>query len=1112
MKLEIIHRGSTDVNHFVRLHPNTARCLFQDAQQASQDGNEQGCYRDAGPSSWSIHRENIEDIQFLPLRLKVADCNIEESWIYCSYNGGSYNEENVVEAPLFVQTSIHVFEKIVIVEALASVKDASWVELEPESTNDWELLEIFAETLEAGSLLGQISVVYPGQRFSIILGSDGAHVVVKKISSTAPVGVEDAESPSCLRLVSDTEVIIIPKPRGGATVMNKEYAPSQPLRIIPNESDFSPEMKKLKRMLQVDVLDDFIPCPPFFTAWIHPDTLENIQGWDEVHDKNDHSSPCAFAELKKASRHLITVGDHKESAVVQIVPSKIVPINCIVLHPDTMLQLECSVFRDYVTVKVLTLNDVRGRLSSFEDHCKTFQSSIKLLPLKIDCNKYYQSPPWRRPDDVLVEWHSRQTNDRFDSLRSHLTHFVEDLSDIHNYLAHRCIISIPTDEKETQRFMLSIHSTTDNERDEASCDKDKFLFYPKDLKSVEVCFDQAEVQMDHLDPMLNILPQSLPSQDYLESLSEIEKPIIHCMATPTNPHPSKNFNFILHGSIGSGKTFASWTIASRLRMTAFCATVYVDCRGLQANATSMDGLLNELTSAFYEATEAEPSIVILDNLDALIPNVSGSSHPLQDASQRRHNVNPILISQSKLLADHLIFLLSESRKRKIAVIGTCLDAENLNDSLLSIDAFSDKIGVPNLTTRDKLQLFMKTIQQQNPCPSCFEFSESHFSELSKGFQPRDIINAANKVLLSIRKSSLSTNPSTVTDNNIVTILKTCVPVNQQLLNVEQSRAVTSWLNIGGLFEVKEALTSMVLKPIKYKKIFENAPIKLPRGILLFGFPGCGKSCIVPALAKECAFNLITCRGPEIFDKYIGASEAKVRDLFQRAYAAAPCILFLDEFDALAPRRGSDNTGVTDRVVNQLLTFLDGVEVLGMNDQKIVYIIAASSRPDKIDPALLRPGRLEKHIFVGYADNDKEWNDIVYKISKTMNIEPQLSETLRSGSLQEMLLQRRCQYEKFSAADIKAVFHTAYLNAVHEFLQHQPYKADNDSIITLRLDHLMTAFLSTRPSLSESDRQMFSRAFMPFLGLEHGIQGEKKAGKGLSFPSKTKHTNLRTALK
>ena len=115
-------------------------------------------------------------------------------------------------------------------------------------------------------------------------------------------------------------------------------------------------------------------------------------------------------------------------------------------------------------------------------------------------------------------------------------------------------------------------------------------------------------------------------------------------------------------------------------------------------------------------------------------------------------------------------------------------------------------------------------------------------------------------------------------------------------------------------------------------------------------------------------------GPEVLDRYIGASEAKVRELFAKASSVAPSILFLDELDALAPRRGSDHTGVTDRVVNQLLTFLDGVE--DATTTATVYIVAATSRPDKVDPALLRPGRLEQHLFVGPPESDEEWSNLL----------------------------------------------------------------------------------------------------------------------------------------
>jgi peroxin-1 len=221
-------------------------------------------------------------------------------------------------------------------------------------------------------------------------------------------------------------------------------------------------------------------------------------------------------------------------------------------------------------------------------------------------------------------------------------------------------------------------------------------------------------------------------------------------------------------------------------------------------------------------------------------------------------------------------------------------------------------------------------------------------------------------------------------------------------------------------------------------------------------------------------------------------------LFERAYAAAPAILFLDEFDALAPRRGSDNTGVTDRVVNQLLTFLDGVEVQGLDSEKMVYIIASSSRPDKIDPALLRPGRLEKHVFIGYTDSDHEWNDLLFKLSKTRNIDEHLLENLSSGSFRELLVMHQYPYRKLSAADLKGVFDSAHINAVHDLLKTK----DHEMHVTITCENLLRAFLSTKPSLSESDHGMFSRVFSPFIG--HSSSSNDLAG---SHPSK-----LKTALK
>lgn len=139
-------------------------------------------------------------------------------------------------------------------------------------------------------------------------------------------------------------------------------------------------------------------------------------------------------------------------------------------------------------------------------------------------------------------------------------------------------------------------------------------------------------------------------------------------------------------------------------------------------------------------------------------------------------------------------------------------------------------------------------------------------------------------------------------------------------------------------------------------------MRIQSGLLLYGPPGTGKTVLAAAAAKQCGLRLISVKGPELLSKYIGASEQSVRDVFEKAQSAKPCILFFDEFDSLAPRRGHDSTGVTDRVVNQILTQLDGVESLNG-----VCVLAATSKPELLDPALLRPGRLDKQIFCPLPD-------------------------------------------------------------------------------------------------------------------------------------------------
>jgi transitional endoplasmic reticulum ATPase len=172
-----------------------------------------------------------------------------------------------------------------------------------------------------------------------------------------------------------------------------------------------------------------------------------------------------------------------------------------------------------------------------------------------------------------------------------------------------------------------------------------------------------------------------------------------------------------------------------------------------------------------------------------------------------------------------------------------------------------------------------------------------------------------------------------------------------------------WEDVGGLDGVKAALEEAIAWPMSRPQLFQQLGLRPPHGILLYGPPGNGKTLVVKALASQSNLNFISVKGPELLSKYVGESERGVRELFARARQAAPCIVFLDEVDALVPRRGLQHESpVTDRVVSQLLTEIDGIEVL-----KDVWVIAATNRPDMLDDALLRPGRLDYRLEVPKPD-------------------------------------------------------------------------------------------------------------------------------------------------
>ncbi|KAG6550574.1 hypothetical protein Mapa_007943 [Marchantia paleacea] len=289
-----------------------------------------------------------------------------------------------------------------------------------------------------------------------------------------------------------------------------------------------------------------------------------------------------------------------------------------------------------------------------------------------------------------------------------------------------------------------------------------------------------------------------------------------------------------------------------------------------------------------------------------------------------------------------------------------------------------------------------------------------------------------------------------------------------------------WDDVGGLDATRAALQEMLEMPVKYSSIFATAPLRLRTGVLLYGPPGCGKTHIVGAAAAACSLRLLSVKGPELLNKYIGASEQGVRDIFAKAVAASPCILFFDEFDAIAPKRGHDNTGVTDRVVNQLLTELDGVEALNG-----VFVFAATSRPDLLDAALLRPGRLDRLLLCDFPSLEERLailDVLSRKLPMADDVDLHVVASLTDG---------------FSGADLQAVLSDAQLESIHTFLDdpsNAGHRSMSDQKPVITMPQLRETVMKARPSVPDAERRRLNGVYESFIGAKASSKARDVKGK------------------
>lgn len=282
-----------------------------------------------------------------------------------------------------------------------------------------------------------------------------------------------------------------------------------------------------------------------------------------------------------------------------------------------------------------------------------------------------------------------------------------------------------------------------------------------------------------------------------------------------------------------------------------------------------------------------------------------------------------------------------------------------------------------------------------------------------------------------------------------------------------TRPNVSWADVGALEEVREDLTMAVVEPIRVPERFAALGLSSPAGVLLYGPPGCGKTLLARAVAAESGANFISVKGPELLSKFVGDSELAVRKLFHRARASSPCIVFFDELDALAPRRGGgigsggggsggESSGASERVVNMLLTEMDGFDV-----RKQVFLIAATNRPDIIDPAMLRPGRLDKLLYVPLPSEEGRVS-ILQKLLKDVSVAVDVD-------IRTIAADSRCT--GFSGADMQALIRAAGENAMRESLKRNHGTGESD-VEQIRLCDFEAALAKVLPSVSPRDARLY----------------------------------------
>ncbi len=515
---------------------------------------------------------------------------------------------------------------------------------------------------------------------------------------------------------------------------------------------------------------------------------------------------------------------------------------------------------------------------------------------------------------------------------------------------------------------------------------------------------------------------------------------------------------LLYGPPGTGKTLIAKAVANE------AGANFLSIQGPEIMSKYYGQSEERLREKFEEAQKNAPSILFIDELDSIAP--------------RREEVTGEV--ERRVVAQLLTLMDGLSGRGQVIVIGATNREEAIDPALRRPGRFDREIeiGVPDREGRKEILMIHTRGMPIEGSEDEREQLLTHLANLTHGFVGADVAALAREAAMKALRRYLpdidleKPIPSEVLEKMRVTpedfksALKEAEPSAMREVLVEVPRV--TWDQVGGLEEVKVKLREAIEMPLKDPDAFKRMGIRPPRGILLYGPPGTGKTLLAKAVATESEANFISIKGPEVMSKWVGESEKAVRLIFKKARQVAPCVVFLDEIDAIAHRRGTDmDSGVGERVVNQLLTSLDGLETL-----EGVVVVGATNRPDMVDPALLRTGRFDRLILIPVPDRQARI-EILKIHTKEMPIE--------GVDLEELAV----ELEGYTGADIEGLCREAAMLALRE----------NRKARKVTMAHFQEAMKVVHSSIDEETMKFYERIGRE---LERGVSKKVKEEMALGY--------------